>query len=173
MFIGKVMRGAIVFYYRMRLGRVGRNFRIGLGSTILNPSLVTIGDDVYLGPGTQITSPTSVVIGDRVMFGPQVMLIGGDHDLSNTEIPLRFAPAPPNPPPIVIEDDAWIGARVTILKGVRIGRGAVVGAASVVTNDIPPLAIAVGNPCRVVRFRAVPASIQGTVESVDERAPRS
>ena len=43
------------------------------------------------------------------MFGPQVMLIGGDHDLSNTEVPLRFAPAPPNPPPIVIEDDAWIG----------------------------------------------------------------
>lgn len=153
MLVGTLLRGALVFYYRMRLGRVGRNFRIGLGSTILNPKQVTIGDDVYLGPGTQITSPTSVVIGDRVMFGPQVMLIGGDHDLSNTAVPLRFAPPPPDPPPIVVEDDAWIGARVTILKGVRIGHGAVVGAASLVTKDIPPLAIAVGNPCRVIRFR--------------------
>ena len=154
MLIGTVMRGALVLYYRMRLGKVGRNFRLGLGSTILNPSQVSIGDDVYLGPGTYMTSPTSILIGDRVMFGPQVMLIGGDHDLSNTEVPLRFAPAPPSPPPIVIEDDAWIGSRVTILKGVRIGHGAVVGAASLVTRDVPPRSIAVGNPCRVVRYRS-------------------
>lgn len=172
MLIGTVMRGALVLYYRMRLGRVGRNFRLGVGSSILNPAQVTIGNDVYLGPGTQITSPTSVIIGDRVMFGPQVMLIGGDHDLSNTEVPLRFAPAPPNPPPIVIEDDAWIGARATILKGVRIGRGAVVGAASLVTRDVPPLAIAVGNPCRVIRYRGGGAPGQRDVDSADERAPR-
>ncbi len=153
MLLGSLVRGALVLYYRMHLGKVGRNFRLGLGSTILNPSQVSIGDDVYLGPGTYMTSPTSILIGDRVMFGPQVMLIGGDHDLSSTEVPLRFAPAPPNPPPIVIEDDAWIGSRVTILKGVRIGRGAVVGAASLVTRDIPPMAIAVGNPCRVISYR--------------------
>ncbi len=164
MLIGTIMRGALVLYYRMRLGKVGRNFRLGLGSTILNPAQVSIGDDVYLGPGTFVTSPTAVVIGDRVMFGPQVMLIGGDHDLSNTGVPLRFAPPPPHPPPIVIEDDAWIGSRVTILKGVRIGRGAVVGAASLVTKDIPPMAIAVGNPCRVLRYRTGVAPAHGPEE---------
>jgi len=152
--IGKVARGILVGYYRLRLAHAGRRLRIGLGTTILNPSVVSIGDDVYLGPGAYITSPSGIYIGNRAMFGPQVMLVGGDHDLFNTEVPLRFAPAPPKPPPIVIEDDAWIGARTTILKAVRIGRGAVIGACSVVTRDIPPWSIAAGNPCRVLRERA-------------------
>ena len=53
--------------------------------------------------------------------------------------------------PVVIEDEAWIGAQVTILAGVRIGRGAVIGAGSVVTSDVPPATIVAGNPARVVR----------------------
>lgn len=150
---GTLLRALLVAYYRIRLARVGRNFRIGLGSVILNPKKTSIGDDVFMGPGTYITSPTDVEIGDRVMFGPQVMLIGGDHDLENLDVPLRFAPAPASPEPIVIEDDAWLGARVLVLKGVLIGHGAVVGAGSVVTRSIPPLSIAVGNPARVVRRR--------------------
>jgi acetyltransferase-like isoleucine patch superfamily enzyme len=52
---------------------------------------------------------------------------------------------------VIIEDDAWIGLKTTILKGVRIGRGAVVGANSVVTKDAPPFTLVAGNPARVVR----------------------
>lgn len=153
-------RALLVFYYRARLRAVGRGFRIGLGSTITDPSMVSIGDDVFLGPGTYISSPAPVSIGNRVMFGPQVMIIGGDHDLDNPDVPLRFAPAPPPPPPVVIEDDAWICARVTILKGVTIGRGAVIGAASVVTRDVPPGVIAAGNPCRVLRARRIDTEVR-------------
>lgn len=149
--LGTPLRALLVLWYRARLRKVGRNFRIGLGSRILEPGHVTVGDDVFFGPGTYITSPTEVLIGNRVMFGPQVMLIGGDHDLGPSELPMRFRPAPPNPPPIVIEDDAWIAARVTILKGVRIGRGAVIGAGSLVTREIPARVVAAGNPCRVLR----------------------
>jgi maltose O-acetyltransferase len=54
--------------------------------------------------------------------------------------------------PIVIGDDVWIGFNVIILKGVTIGRGAVIGAGAVVTKDVPPFAVAAGNPCRVVKM---------------------
>lgn len=157
---GTLLRAFLVGYYRLRLRAVGRNFRLGLGSVILNPGDVRIGDDVFLGPGTYISSPTSVEIGDRVMFGPHVMVIGGDHDLDNLAIPLRFAPAPPNPPPVVIEEDAWIGARTVILKGVTIGRGAVVGAGSVVTRSVAANTVVAGNPAKFIRARGS----QGTAE---------
>lgn len=150
---GKLLRAALVAYYRPQLGSVGRRWRLGIGSTIETPHDVFVGDDVFMGPRTYIASPTRVEIQDRVMFGPEVMLIGGDHDLHNTSVSLRFAPAPPNPPPIVIEHDSWICSRVLILKGVRIGAHSVIGAGSVVTKDIPPNSIAVGNPCRVLRVR--------------------
>jgi galactoside O-acetyltransferase len=67
---------------------------------------------------------------------------------------LRAVPSPSAARPIVIEDDVWIGANVTILKGVTIGRGSIIGANSVVTSDIPPFSIAVGQPARVVRSLA-------------------
>jgi maltose O-acetyltransferase len=57
--------------------------------------------------------------------------------------------------PIVIEDDVWIGARVTILGGVNIGTGAVIGAGSVVTKNVPPYAIVAGNPAKLIRYRNV------------------
>jgi galactoside O-acetyltransferase len=55
--------------------------------------------------------------------------------------------------PTIVEDEAWIGAHVTVLPGVRIGKGAIVGAGSVVTRDLPPMSVAVGAPARVIRFR--------------------
>ena len=53
--------------------------------------------------------------------------------------------------PVIIYDNVWIGGNVTILPGVKINQGAIIGAGSVVTEDIPPYVIAVGNPCRVIR----------------------
>jgi maltose O-acetyltransferase len=55
--------------------------------------------------------------------------------------------------PVVIEDDVWLGARVIILPGIRVGHGAVIGAGAIVTKDVPPFAICVGNPARVIRYR--------------------
>ncbi|MDE6407021.1 MAG: hypothetical protein K2K48_06295 [Anaeroplasmataceae bacterium] len=53
--------------------------------------------------------------------------------------------------PVIIGDKTWLGANVTVLPGVTIGEGAVIGAGSVVTKDIPPYTVAVGNPCKVVK----------------------
>ena len=57
------------------------------------------------------------------------------------------------PRAVIIEDDVWIGARVTILPGVHIGKGSVLGAGSVITADVPPYAVVGGNPARVLKYR--------------------
>lgn len=60
---------------------------------------------------------------------------------------------------IVVEEDVWLGANVTLLKGVHVGRGSVVGAGSVVRNDIPPYAVVTGNPAKIVGFKYSPSII--------------
>lgn len=79
--LGTLLRALTVAWYRHRLAHCGRRLRLGVGTTILEPHLVSIGDDFFAGPRLYISSPSKVVIGNRVMFGPEVMIIGGDHDL--------------------------------------------------------------------------------------------
>jgi len=86
-----------------------------------------------------------VVIGDRVQFGPNVSIFSAGHDTSVLSR-IKFVEFGH---PVFIEDDCWIGGSVIILPGVRIGKGSTVGAGSVVTKDIPPYSVAVGNPCKV------------------------
>ena len=74
------------------------------------------------------------------------------HQFSRTDIPMRLQ-GHRQYQPVLIEDDVWIGARAIILPGLRIGKGAIVGAGSVVTKDVPPYAICVGNPARVIKSR--------------------
>lgn len=74
------------------------------------------------------------------------------HGFDDLDRPIRLQPEPPVRS-VSIGDDVWIGTRVTILPGVKIGTGAVIGACSVVTKDIPSYAVAVGNPARVIRQR--------------------
>jgi acetyltransferase-like isoleucine patch superfamily enzyme len=113
---------------------------------------VRIGADTHIQPKCQITSyEAGIEIGTGVQIAPFCAFYSYDHG---------FAPGQPirgqtlaTKGPIVIEDDAWLGAGVIVLSGVRIGRGAVVGAGAVVTKDIPAGAIALGQPARVVRMR--------------------
>lgn len=119
-------------------------------------SNISIGDDVFIGDGASFgASRTTITIGSKVMFGPQVMIRGGNH---NTSVKGSFMfdvkdKRPEDDQPVVIEDDVWVGARATILKGVRIGRGAIVAAGAVVTRSIPPYAVAGGVPARILKFR--------------------
>ena len=104
-----------------------------------------IGNDVMLNYGVSVGAMRRVEIGNRVRVGPYVMIIDTEfHDLYDRE---RM----PEPRPVVIEDDVWIGAKATILPGVRIGRGAVVGVSSVVSADVAPFTVVVGVPARAVK----------------------
>ena len=111
----------------------------------------TIGRDVYIADDLLIVEELAdrgnLTIGDRVSIAPRVTLVTSSHpNLSRIR---EFAPVSQGP--IVIEDDAWLGAGCVVLPGVRIGRGAVVGANSVVSQDVPPLHVVAGQPAHTVR----------------------
>lgn len=111
---------------------------------------IRIGSGTYVNRYTIFDGHERLHIGRHVMIGPYCYFTDGDHGTapgsSVQSQPMRVAPT-------IIEDEAWIGARVTVLPGVRIGKGAVVGAGAVVTRDVPDYAIAVGVPARVIRSR--------------------
>lgn len=119
---------------------------------------IYVGNDVNLGyRPVLMASRSKIVIGNHVMFGPEVTIRGGNHRIdflgkfmSNVTDDDKLLE---NDLGVVVEDDVWIGTRAIILCGVRIGRGAVIGAGTVVTKSIPPYAIAVGNPARIIRQR--------------------
>jgi acetyltransferase-like isoleucine patch superfamily enzyme len=113
---------------------------------------VEIGQFSQIGPFTVVLGGVGVRIGDNVMIGPHCCIAAGNHDYKQIEKPMRFAGNLAKGP-IVIEDNVWIGANVTITDGVRIGRDAVVGAGSVVTKDVAPYDIVGGVPARVLGNR--------------------
>lgn len=134
-----------------RLKKVGENFILAPGGKIIAPEFVEIGDQVFIGELAYISAEVS--IGNRVMFGPRPVIIGGDHYFGVKGRHNRFLrpQARENVKKIVIGDDCWFGANVTILKGVNVGTGTVVGAGSVVCNSLPPYTVCVGNPCRPIK----------------------
>ena len=107
---------------------------------------VIIGD--YSGVGKRCLVQNGVTIGKNVMMGPDVQIYTRNHKYDRLDIPM-IRQGQTDPKPVIIEDDIWLGTRVVVLPGVRIGTGSVIGACSVVTKDIPPFAVAAGNPARV------------------------
>ena len=96
--------------------------------------------------------PYDLKVGKDVMMGPFVVIIGDSHQFSDRNIPMRLQGIKQYPP-VQIADDVWIGARVMILPGLKIGKGAIIGAGAVVTKDVPPYAIFAGNPARMIGSR--------------------
>ena len=121
--------------------------------TDTNP--IVIGENTCIHPYTVIYGGSGVTIGDNVVIAPHCMLSGGNHDYLQTEQPMRFAGII-SKGPIVIEDDVWIGAHVTLTDGITIGRGAVVAANSVVTKDVAPYDIVAGVPAIKIANRKFP-----------------
>ncbi len=113
---------------------------------------MTTGNEVSFGSGCHIYEPRGgLSIGNHCMFAAGVTICGVNHKISNRSIPMRHQT--PENAPVIIEDDVWVGMNATILPGVTIAKGAVIGAGSVVTNDIPPYSVAMGIPCIVDRPR--------------------
>lgn len=143
------------FAGKARFASHGASFRFDPDG-VYSYGSIHIGDDVSLGlRPTMMAALSEIHIGNHVMFGPEVMVIGGGH---NTTVVGGFMKATTEKTGnedlgAVIEDDVWVGARAIILRGVSVGRGAIVAAGSVVSKSVPPYAIVGGNPARVLRFR--------------------
>ena len=92
-----------------------------------------------------------IEIGDDVMIGPNTVLRSSDHGFDSTQVPMNQQPHQPGI--IRISEDVWLGANVTVVGNVSIGRGVVVGAGSVVTKDVPEFQIVAGVPAKLIRSR--------------------
>jgi len=112
---------------------------------------IILGTNVYIGHSSIICGHGSLTIGDNTMISGLCYVIPANHIFIDSEIPLRYQGETRRG--IIIGKNVWVGAGCTILDGVSIGDNAVVGAGSVVSRDIPPWAVALGIPARVVRFR--------------------
>lgn len=115
-----------------------------------------LGKDIHVGNNSGLGIHSSVrgplYIGNNVMMGPEVIIMTGSHKTDSTVIPMcqqGFL----EDRPVTIGDDVWIGTRVIILPGVNIGKGVIVGAGAVVTNDIPDYAVVGGVPARILKYR--------------------
>jgi galactoside O-acetyltransferase len=116
-------------------------FHAGFGSN------VHIGDDFFGNVNLTFVDDVEIRIGDGVMIAPSVTLTTTGHPVHpRLRVDFRRFSEP-----IAIEDKVWIGSNVVVLPGVRIGYGSVIGAGSVVSRDVPPMTVAMGAPCRVVR----------------------
>ncbi|MFC1525484.1 acyltransferase [Candidatus Latescibacterota bacterium] len=128
-----------------------RTTHIGDGVTIWFPWRVAIGSRSSVNQGVIIDGFGRVEIGQGVRIAPYVCINTADHEFDDPDMPIMhqgYVVAG-----VSIGDDVWIGSGAQINKGVRIGEGSVIGSGSVVTKDIPPYAVAVGVPSRVIGSR--------------------
>lgn len=174
--IGDTIKNAVSYVYTklfwkkarlVRLPIVARNrknIRISSGFTCgsncrLNPGengIIAIGERFVMGDLCQIEAMRNVTIGDDVLLASKVYIGDSSHGSYSNEAQTEPS-VPPNDRPVFskeihIADRVWIGNGVSILPGVHIGEGCVIGAGSVVTHDIPSNTIAVGNPARVIKY---------------------
>jgi len=159
-----------MYCYKPLFRSIGKN-------SIFNPysifsfENITVGNDVYIGPGaTFLCTESEIILGNKIMFGPNVSLIAGDH---NSSVIGKYMfdvkkKLPENDLPIIIEDDVWVGAGATVLKGVTIGTGAIVAAGSVVVKNIPPYSICAGVPAKVLKKRFTSEDLETHIKMIKE-----
>ena len=152
-FIGKI-------YYKFKyrnFGYVGKNVIFGKNLTADDKQHIFIGDNTAIGPNCVfLAGVADIKIGRYVMFGPNVCVVSGDH---RTDIIGEYMRNVTNDmkgdgydKEVVIEDDVWLGANVTVLKGVTIGRGSIVAAGALVRKNVPPYSVYINDQKIKSRF---------------------
>ncbi len=129
----------------------GDNVTIAEGVFILNPSELSIGNNVSIQPMSYIEAKGGVSIGNDVSIAHGVTLITATHNYADKEIPIRDQGVELKP--IIIESNVWIGAKATILYGLTVEEGSIIGANSVVTKNVEKNTIVAGAPAKVIKMR--------------------
>ena len=132
--------------------KLGKRCRLGMDVELrtVEAGHIQIGEDTRLNRGCTLTSYAQIRIDDFTIIGEFVSIRDANHGLKRGE-PMRYQPHTCEP--ILVGRDVWIGRGSCILPGVTIGEGAVIGANSVVTRDVPDFAIAAGVPAKVIKIR--------------------
>jgi len=165
--------------YRLFCKKMGKGTYIMNGSILLNWKKISIEDrvyishsckihsiggsidinhDVFIASNCNILAGADVYIGRYSMLGPHCLLVSTNHTIDNPSLPMISLPNLYKS--IYIDDDVWLGAKVTVVAGVRIGRGAVVVAGAVVTKDVEPYSVVGGVPAKHIKYRFSDADIE-------------
>lgn len=148
----KLFRGCNIKIVKSGKISIGENCFIHQSSMIMTyGGDITLGNNVSVNPYTILYGHGGLKIGNFVRIAAHTVIIPSNHNFERTDIPI-FRQGHTSKG-ITIEDDVWIGTHVTILDGVKIGQGSIIGAGAVVNKDIPPYSIVVGNPGKVIRNR--------------------
>lgn len=114
---------------------------------------IKIGAHVYINSGCVLYSGNGIIIGDNVLIGPNCNLVPVNHNWTNKNVLIRLQGFQESKGGIVIEDDVWIGAGVTILDGSYVSKGSIIAANSLVNSFIEPYAVYAGTPCKIIKKR--------------------
>jgi virginiamycin A acetyltransferase len=114
---------------------------------------IKIGKNVYLNSGTVLYSGNGITIGNDVLIGPNCSIVPANHNFSEMNKPIRLQGFMPSKGGVVINDNVWIGAGVTILDGSVIGEGCIIGANSLVRGILEPHTIYAGSPVQKIKKR--------------------
>ena len=168
--LGDRLRAA---WWRLRGAGLGNKSRVGRNCTIMRPwrlvtgervqlehqvyikitgdeAKVKLGNEVFIGYGTELDISDSLALGNQVLIAPGCFITDHHHKRgAHAQIAAQGCESAP----VVIEDDVWLGANAVVLPGIRIGRGAIVGANAVVTHDVEAMTIVAGAPARAIGMR--------------------
>lgn len=156
----KKIRDYYLVNLKYRQFQIGSNFHAGRNVFFWAKNSIKIGDNFYIGRYSQIECDAE--IGNNVLFANCVALVGRyDHHFKQIGIPTRLSSKIGDADynwkglvsKVIIEDDVWIGYGAIILSGVKIGKGSIIAAGSVVIKDIEPYSIAGGNPAKYIKSR--------------------
>ena len=134
------------FLYRLAGIKIGKGSVIHTKARFYDPRNIILDEDTIVGEGVVLDGREKLVIGSHVDIASEVMIYNSQHDIEDENFSAVDKP-------VVIEDYVFVGPRSIILPGVKIGKGAVVGAGAVVTKDVPPFAIVGGVPAKIIGER--------------------
>ena len=153
-FVKKIIRGAILSYRNIELGRVGIECKyLSINSKFSYADRITLGDHVHLGPGADLDGRGGITIKNGTIFGPEVIIYTSNHCYDSKDLGALPYDNRILLKSVEIGEYCWIGRRVIILPGVVIGKGAIIAAGSVVSKDVPDFAVMAGNPAKIVKYR--------------------
>lgn len=166
--IHRVLRKIDLYFEKRRYHNLAHGFRMPDNLIVSKPDQLIMAEGAELSRNTYILNINSNVIFGRYSgAGPGLTIIAGNHmsvvgkflNQVTDEDKKKLDPQGKQDQDVIVEEDVWLGSNVTLLTGVRIGRGAIVAAGTVVRTKIPPYAIVAGNPAKVVGFRFTPEQI--------------
>ena len=132
--------------YRLAGVKIGQGSTLHMGAVFYDPGNIKIGNDTIIGEKATLDGRDNIIIGDHVDIASEVMIYNSEHNIDADYFTAIQAP-------VIIEDYVFIGPRAIILPGVKIGKGAIIGAGAVVTKDVPPFAVVGGVPAKTIGER--------------------